>query len=96
MCVLPEEQRQGIGSKLMEWGVKQMDARDIEGFVEASAPGRRLYRKFGFLDVAYVRVNMDYTAMWRPRQGNLPATEAKQIWNERLRAPVRNFVQELM
>jgi GNAT superfamily N-acetyltransferase len=117
MCVLPEKQRQGIGGKLMEWGLKKMDERDIEGFVEASGRGRLLYRKFGFLDVAYVRVNMDhedlrrteswrdleraslpidYTAMWRPRQGNLPAAEVKQIWQERLKTPVRAHVEELI
>ncbi|KAJ4287813.1 hypothetical protein N0V90_012517 [Kalmusia sp. IMI 367209] len=117
MCVLPEKQRQGIGVKLMEWGLRKMDERDIEGFVEASVRGRLLYRNFGFLDVAYVRVNMehddlqrtepwraleltslpiDYTAMWRPRQGRMPAAEAKQTWQQRLQIPVRAHVEELI
>lgn len=101
----------------MEWGLKRMDERDIEGFVEASARGRLLYRNFGFLDIAYIRVNMDhddlerteawralertslpidYTAMWRPRQGKVPAVEAKQIWQDRLKIPVRAHVEKLV
>lgn len=101
----------------MEWGLQRMDELNIEGFVEASTPGRMLYRKFGFLDIAQVRVNMDhedlpktdswldlegknlpigYTAMWRPQQGNMTAAEAKAIWEERLKAPVRTHVEQLI
>ena len=117
MCVLPERQRHGIGSKLMEYGLEQMNTRDLEGFVEASAAGRPLYSRFGFLDIAYVAVNMehddlpktdawrelertrlpiDYTVMWRPRGGSLSAAEVNAVWQERLKAPLRNYVKPLI
>lgn len=71
MCVLPEKQRRGIGAKLMEWGLQQMNDQDLEGFVEASVRGRLLYLQHGFIDVASVRVSMDHP--------DLPRSEA---WRE--------------
>lgn len=33
----------------MEWGVQKADEMGVDSFVEASASGRLLYAKFGFL-----------------------------------------------
>ncbi|KAF2651827.1 hypothetical protein K491DRAFT_606176 [Lophiostoma macrostomum CBS 122681] len=85
MSVLPEKQRQGVGSQLMEWGLEQMNDRDIEGFVEASPSGRQLYLKHGFVDVAYVRVKMDHddlslTDVWKELEKNYLPVDYTAMW----------------
>ncbi|KAH9823652.1 gnat family protein [Teratosphaeria destructans] len=48
LAVRPEDQRQGVGGKLLEWGLKKADEMGVNAFLEASPKGRGLYAKNGF------------------------------------------------
>ena len=56
----------GTGRKLMEWGLKKVDADGCEAYLEASPEGRGLFERFGFrvaerlvyLDGEYVECSM--------------------------------------
>jgi GNAT superfamily N-acetyltransferase len=52
---LPEYQGKGCGSRLMKWALDQADAERAEAYLEASAEGMSLYRKFGFREVDAVK-----------------------------------------
>ena len=58
LAVLPEYQGKGIGSKLLQWGTEQADARNARIYVEASIEGYPLYRKYGWHEVD--RLEIDY------------------------------------
>ncbi|KAF2200009.1 acyl-CoA N-acyltransferase, partial [Delitschia confertaspora ATCC 74209] len=50
----PSYQRQGVGRKLLEWGIKQADQDGVPMYLEATPPGKVMYERLGFevLDVA--------------------------------------------
>lgn len=54
VALLPSARGQGLGSALMQWLVDWADAsqRDMQLFVEADNPARRLYLRLGFIDQA--------------------------------------------
>ena len=54
MFVSQESRRQGVGRKLMEWGIKIADELGLESFIEASQDGIPLYLGFGFVSVGHV------------------------------------------
>jgi predicted N-acetyltransferase YhbS len=59
MCfTIPAYRRRGVGSMVMEWGVKKADELGIEGFLEASELGDHLYTKFGFIEIDRTTIDM--------------------------------------
>jgi ribosomal protein S18 acetylase RimI-like enzyme len=74
LCVDPAFQRQKVGSKLMEWGVKKADELGLEAVVESTSCGKGLYAKHGFVwqkDVQWVADGIDhgtYAWMIRPKK----------------------------
>lgn len=48
LAVDPDNQRHGIGQKLVEWGLEQASQDNVPVGLEASAKGIRLYEKLGF------------------------------------------------
>ncbi len=50
LIVKPECQRQGIGSKLLEQGLREVDEAGLQCVLAASKEGLGLYRKFGFVE----------------------------------------------
>lgn len=45
-------QGQGLGTAIMQWlaGWADQDGRDMQLFVEANNPARRLYKRLGFVE----------------------------------------------
>lgn len=58
----PNYQNQGAASKLLTWGLKQVDDRGLATYVEASPAGLTLYEKFGFRQKAKLRLEL---APWK-------------------------------
>lgn len=58
LTVKPEFQGQGIGAKLVDWGLKEADERHIVTCVESTPNGIALYKKNGFKEVEIVDANM--------------------------------------
>ncbi|KAF9890831.1 hypothetical protein FE257_005402 [Aspergillus nanangensis] len=48
LATLPEAQGKGVGTKLLQWGMEQADARDARVYLEATQDGYPLYSKFGW------------------------------------------------
>lgn len=48
LCVWPEYQNRGAGSKLMKWGNDLADSIGAVCTVEASGAGMQLYEKWGY------------------------------------------------
>ncbi|KAF7590085.1 hypothetical protein BBP40_003287 [Aspergillus hancockii] len=48
LATLPEYQGQGVGTKLLQWGVQQADAHNARIYLEATMEGYPLYRKYGW------------------------------------------------
>ena len=51
LAVDPAYHRRGVGSSLVQWGVKKADDLGVEAVVESSVFGRGLYEKFGYVFV---------------------------------------------
>lgn len=77
MCfVLPEYRRRGVGSLIMNWGVKKADELQLDSFLESTDLGGALYRNFGFIEVDRTEVDMtisDPSEEWKDMEKqNLP------------------------
>ena len=59
MIVHPDHQRQGIGQKLLDWGMDVADEQKIVSWLFARPAGRRLYEKAGFKVVATLEVEAE-------------------------------------
>ncbi|KAF4637502.1 hypothetical protein G7Y89_g580 [Cudoniella acicularis] len=57
--VRQDHQRKGVGSLMLNWGMKKADELDIECYVEATDAGRMLYQKFGFITLLKVLVDAE-------------------------------------
>jgi len=44
----PDFRHQGVGSIMMNWGLKQADTKGIETFVESTEDGEKFYAAHGF------------------------------------------------
>lgn len=53
----PEAQRRGVGSALLREGLREVDRRGWQAFIEASPAGVGLYRKFGWEEKLKMTVN---------------------------------------
>ncbi|KAL2154632.1 hypothetical protein VTH82DRAFT_3308 [Thermothelomyces myriococcoides] len=58
----PAYQRCGAGSALLEWGVNLADRLGLPSRLEASPAGYRLYKKFGYEDMAVL--DLEITEGW--------------------------------
>ncbi|KAI1630188.1 acyl-CoA N-acyltransferase [Exophiala viscosa] len=54
----PKYQNQGAASKLLTWGLERADDRGLATYVEGAPAGFRLYEKFGFKEVAKLRLDL--------------------------------------
>lgn len=59
LVVDPCRQRQGIGSKLLEHGLKEVDKRGLQCVLGASEAGVGLYRKFRFVDYEMMYIDLE-------------------------------------
>ncbi|KAJ5243555.1 uncharacterized protein N7469_001882 [Penicillium citrinum] len=46
----PAYRRRGVGNMLMEWGVQKAEEKSLESYIDATAIGRELYSKWGFVE----------------------------------------------
>lgn len=59
LVTLPEYQGRGVGSALLEFGISEATKAGLsELWLEASADGYSLYRKFGFENVDFVHMDL--------------------------------------
>ncbi|KAJ5101393.1 hypothetical protein NUU61_003615 [Penicillium alfredii] len=59
LVTLPEYQGRGVGSALLEFGISEATKAGLSEFwLEASADGYSLYRKFGFENVDFVHMDL--------------------------------------
>jgi GNAT superfamily N-acetyltransferase len=71
MCVRPGFQNQSIGAAMMTWACQRFDEKHLYAYLEASVPGERLYRKFGFHIAGHSdkdfgpSLKVAYSHMWR-------------------------------
>ncbi|KAL8669398.1 MAG: hypothetical protein Q9168_006010 [Polycauliona sp. 1 TL-2023] len=49
LVVHPEHRRRGVGSQLINWGVKEADRLNLESFIEATDLGKLAYEACGFV-----------------------------------------------
>lgn len=49
--VHPAHRCRGVGSLLVDWGIRQADELDLEIFIEAATPEVPLYLQHGFLEI---------------------------------------------
>ncbi|MCJ1472986.1 hypothetical protein MMC13_001635, partial [Lambiella insularis] len=56
--VLPEYQRMGIGSALLEWGFQQFNLEKEKVWLGTQMRGRNLYRRYGWEDVDHVDIDL--------------------------------------
>ncbi len=75
---LPNHQRRGAGSMLLEWGTREADQAGLFCYLEASPAGYPLYQRYGFLDINEMVVDFSpfgrnvksrHVCMHRPLQG---------------------------
>ncbi|PQE22350.1 hypothetical protein CJF32_00009343 [Rutstroemia sp. NJR-2017a WRK4] len=58
LAIHPSHQGKGIGTRLLQEGLRQADELGLPVWVEASEKGRPLYRKFGFNDFKTIEIDL--------------------------------------
>jgi N-acetylglutamate synthase-like GNAT family acetyltransferase len=58
LVVSPEWQRRGIGTVLMENGLKEADELGLQTVLGASKKGKGLYKKYGFVEFEVTDVRL--------------------------------------
>ena len=75
LVVHPDHQKNGVGTDLLQWGLKQVQERGEKVYVEASIPGKQLYSKNGFDVVGEMTVAdgadkiTSTWLLWSPKEG---------------------------
>lgn len=83
MGVHPSQRGRGAGRMLMDWGVRKADEMNVEMFIEAKPPGRRLYEHAGLRSLYAIYVDMDMphaSDAWRAYQGHLGVIHIWILW----------------
>ncbi|KAF3020623.1 hypothetical protein E8E14_011680 [Neopestalotiopsis sp. 37M] len=81
--VHPDYRRRGIGQQVMDWGVKKADEMGLDFFLDATAMGRPLYEKNGFI---YVEENVTKPTMdspdetWKEMEKKVPPFTFWLMW----------------
>ncbi|KAF2397346.1 hypothetical protein EJ06DRAFT_145410 [Trichodelitschia bisporula] len=75
LVVRAEYQRRGVGSMLVEWGCGEMDRLGVEGYLESSSAGRKLYAKYGFEGVEELGFD---ARRWGASEGDVHLTMIRQ------------------
>lgn len=70
LAVRKSHHGQGLGKRLLSWGLERADKDGVEAYLQASPAGAPLYRKYGFEDIETVRVSRadDYPEVFMKRQ----------------------------
>ena len=71
LMTLPGYQRNGIGGKLLEWGLEQADEKGYRCWIDSSPEGSGLYKKHGWEEIGFSDVDL---ADWGGEQGVLYRT----------------------
>ncbi|KAI9810761.1 MAG: hypothetical protein M1827_006099 [Pycnora praestabilis] len=58
LATLPLHQGRGAGAQLVKWGIDVADAAQLPCYLESSAAGSRLYKRFGFEIVDVVSIEL--------------------------------------
>jgi GNAT superfamily N-acetyltransferase len=58
LAVHPSHQGKGVGTLLLQEGLRQADELGVPVWLEASEKGRPLYRKFGFNDFKTIEIDL--------------------------------------
>ena len=58
LTINPEAQRRGVGSKLLRQGLKEVDERGLEAWIESTPEGLGLYKRFGWEEVGSVTTDL--------------------------------------
>lgn len=59
LYVDPAYQRQGIGTKLLEEGLKDVDERGLQCVLGSSKEGKGVYKRFGFVEVETMVIDLE-------------------------------------
>lgn len=75
LAIRPAYQRQGLGSKLLAWGMDQASRHRLPVVVAATFNGEHLYRKHGFQECGRINFeNSDFS--WAAMVWNPPVEKA--------------------
>ena len=70
LAIDPRFQREGVGSRLLTWGMQQAALHHKPVIVAATANGEQLYRKHGFVEcgrITFPNNEFTWTALvWQP------------------------------
>lgn len=58
LVVSPEHQRRGLGTMLIEEGLRNADKDSARAYVEASAKGLQLYKRHGWRKIDFIEIDM--------------------------------------
>ncbi|QIW95046.1 hypothetical protein AMS68_000564 [Peltaster fructicola] len=58
LTVAPAMQGQGVGSRLMQWGVEEADRRGAAIVLESTPTGLALYKRHGFVTIEVINADM--------------------------------------
>lgn len=83
MCVRPDLQGRGIGTRLVAWGVDQSDQRGLESFIEGTGEG--VYQKCGYTPVQKVAVTLEECIVgqdneWKELQRKMLPIRYTALW----------------
>ncbi|KAK6440119.1 hypothetical protein LTR95_003663 [Oleoguttula sp. CCFEE 5521] len=100
LAIDPAFQRQGVGHKLLEWGLGKSDELDFETIVESSVFGKGLYEKNGFVFQKQVELPLPphwadrstsaYAWLIRPRKSARPGTSTNSAPRGSIADPSRS------
>ncbi|CAG8956650.1 hypothetical protein HYFRA_00011961 [Hymenoscyphus fraxineus] len=78
--VRQDHQRKGIGSLMLEWGMKKAEELSVECYVEATDAGRHLYQKYGFAILMKVLVDAENGTSERHEMIQKLTPQPTQYW----------------
>lgn len=58
LATTPKAQRRGVGTRLLEDGLREADAAGVQAVLVSSEMGESLYRKHGFLEYEIMTLNL--------------------------------------
>ena len=83
MAVDPKYRRQGIASRIMQWGIERADEEGAEAWLEGSTLGRLVYEKFGFRSLFRLDFDahkLDSSEEWRRAEFEMKPPPYHAMW----------------